>query len=207
LSFSYSEFIDALKSRISFDLDNKQVEHLWQQTAGWCVSIGLLLESLKNRASPNEGTMLTAGKDLQTFSEYAEEELLKGLAPDFMHFLAKCSLLDVISPESSMIVTGGGGDANLKHLRSLRESAIPHAVLDQPDTYRLHPLIRQVFDRILRNTLSHEELTSTYQAAAEYYRKQGAVLEAIQPLINLPDYETALHIIDRTGMPLWSRTV
>lgn len=95
-----------------------------------------------------------------------------------------------------MIVTGGGREANLRHLRSLRESAIPHAVLDQPDTYRLHPLIRQVFDRILRNTLSGGELTGTYQAAAEYYRKQGAILEAIQSLINLPDYETALHVID-----------
>ena len=196
LAFTFSEFIDAVRNRTPVDPDNGRVEQLWQQTAGWCVSIGLLLESLKHRPAMSKDEMFTAGKSLRSFTEYVEEELLRGMPSDLVRFLARCSVLDVISPDSAATVMGEGNFDIERNLRSLGKSAIPHVALDQPETFRLHPLVRQAFNQILRNTSTRDELSATYQCAARYFRKQGAILEATQLLMDLPDYAAALQAID-----------
>ena len=196
LSFTFSEFVDAIRSRIPFDLDEGQVERLWQRTAGWCVGIGLLLESLKNQSSVTDHEIFAAGRSLRSFNEYVEEELLKGMSSELVSFLARCSVLDVISPESAAAAMNESSDNITMNLRLFRESAIPHVVLGEPETFRLHPLVRQAFNRILRNRLNRDGLTAIYQSAAQYFRKQGATLEAAQLLIDLPDYEMALRAID-----------
>ncbi|MCX6830347.1 MAG: hypothetical protein NT002_13865, partial [candidate division Zixibacteria bacterium] len=196
LSFTFSEFVDAIRSRIPFDLDEGQVERLWQRTAGWCVGIGLLLESLKNQSSVTDHEIFAAGRSLRSFNEYVEEELLKGMSSELVSFLARCSVLDVISPESAAAAMNESSDNITMNLRLFRESAIPHVVLGEPETFRLHPLVRQAFNRILRNRLNRDGLTAIYQSAAQYFRKQGAALEAAQLLIDLPDYEMALRAID-----------
>ncbi|MCX6832641.1 MAG: hypothetical protein NT028_11035, partial [candidate division Zixibacteria bacterium] len=196
LAFSFSEFIDALKSRTLLQLEEAQIEHLWQKTAGWCVTIGLLLESFKNQSLLTEREIFAAGKSLRSLNEYVEEELLKGMPSDLVSFLASCSVLDVISAESAMVVAGSDSANIAKSLRLLRESTIPHVVLDQPGTFRLHPLIRQALNQVLRKTSDRNELAGVYQSAAQYYRKQGAALEAAQLLMDLPDHDAALRAID-----------
>lgn len=196
LAFSFSEFIDALKSRTPLNLEEAQIEHLWKTTAGWCVTIGLLLESFKNQSLLTEKEILAAGKSLRLLNEYVEEELLQGKSSDFVSFLARCSVLDVISLESAITVTHDGRDNIAKSLRLLQESTIPHVVLDQPSTFRFHPLIRQALNQVLRKTSDRDELAAIYQSAAQYYRAKGAALEAAQLLMDLPDHDAALRAID-----------
>ena len=196
LAFNFSEFIDALKSRTPLRLEEAQIEHLWQKTAGWCVSIGLLLESFRGRSLLTDGEISAAGKSLRSINEYVEEELLKGMSSDLGSFLARCSVLDVISPESAATVIPDDGDAIAMNLRLLRESTLPHVVLDQPETFRLHPLVRQAFNQILRKASDRAGLFATYQAAARYFRQQGAALEAVQLLMDLPDHDAALQAIE-----------
>jgi len=196
LAFNFSEFTDALKNRMPLHLEEAQVEHLWQKTAGWCVSIGLLRESFKNQSWLTESKISAAGKSLHSFNEYVEEELLKGMSSDLVSFLTKCSVLDVISPESAAAVAGENVLNIEENLRSLRASAVPHVGLDQPDTFRLHPLVRQAFNHVLRSTSNSVELAGVYQSASNYFRKQGAALEAVQSLMDLPNHEAALRSID-----------
>ena len=92
------------------------------------------LDSLKSQPLIDD-EMFEAGRSLSSFNEYFEEELMKGLSPELASFLAKCSLLDVISPDSAAAIMSSDGGRISSNLQLLRESAIPHNALDRPETF------------------------------------------------------------------------
>jgi len=196
LAFNLPEFAQAVAERLQTPVKESQVEEIWRLTAGWCVNLGLILEILQHRGLRQSEDIVAAVKESESLGEYIEEELLRDLDPQFVDFLARCSVLETLSPKSCRTVLGPAHTVP-KFLRLLHESDIPHFSLNEKNSFRLHPLIRQAAGRLLRTKTEPHELKNIYTAAADYYREQGRIIEAIDLLMELPDYDMALATIDK----------
>jgi DNA-binding SARP family transcriptional activator len=195
LAFSFTEFSEAVRQRIDRAVDDAELERSWRETAGWCVAVGLLADTLAadRQAKPTE--LAAATKSARALADYMREELLQDLPVDLSDFLARCSLLEEISAETALAVMDDSERIE-RNLRALRDSAIPHVALHDRKSFRLHPLVREAFKRLLRDACNPEELQALYRSAADYQRQQGAVIEAVELLLQLPDHGAALQAID-----------
>ena len=193
LAFTVAEFSQAIRARSQTESDERLIEEAWKLTHGWCVTAGFIDQSAQRRPRAQGRNVLEMLASSKSLTEYVREELIHDVSLPLAEFLARCSVLDVISPESSSAVTAKMLAADhRKHLAELRESTIPYVTLKTRDSYRLHPLIRQAFNQVLRDNFSSEQLRQVYSSAAEFYRGQDAVIEAIELLLDLPDYRAAL---------------
>jgi DNA-binding SARP family transcriptional activator len=159
------------------------------------VAVGLLADALAADRQARPAELAATISSARAMADYIREELLQDLSTDLSGFLARCSLLEEISAETAAAVIADPQRIE-RNLRALRDSAIPHVSLEGQKSYRLHPLVREAFRRLLRDESSREELQTLYRSAAGYLRQQGAVIEAVELLLQLPDHGAALTVID-----------
>lgn len=195
MAFDLQEISNAVHSRSGISVPDDELEEIWKVTSGWCVNIGLILENLRG-SGKHSFDIPNLLKNSEALYDYINQEMLQRLSPDFRLFLARCSVLDVLSDETCRWVIDD--DSAIKeNLRALRDSSIPFSILSHQQDYRLHPIIKDAANNILRKELSLKEQRKIYHAAVEYYRENDQVLEAIKLLVQLPDYPAALEAIDK----------
>ena len=199
LAFTFMEFSEANKVYSNKNFDDKHLEEIWKKTEGWCVAAGFQSSPNVKRKSTFD-SVLPETSDSEAFAEYVQEEILREIRSDLIEFLVKCSVLDIISPESAKSISDSTKVEDL--LKRLSNTSIPFVVLEQPYHFRLHPLIRDSLSRILHQKFVKTELVKIYFSAAEYYRKNGAVIDAIDLLLANQNYETALVFMEEDWLKI-----
>lgn len=196
LAFSFPEFIEVVGKRVKAPVNELEMEKIWRVTSGWCINLGLILELLHRRGAKYSSDILQAIVRSKSLSEYLREELLADLPEEFLEFLCRSSIIDIISPERCNAIFNDE-EFVLRNIRILSNSGIPHFALMEQDNYRLHPLVRQETLALLRTKLSADELMGLYLSAANYFLHNGSVMTAIETLIDGGNHGDALEIIDK----------
>ncbi len=196
LAFNFPEFIEAFERRVKNPIDEQELEKIWKITSGWCVNLGLILEMLHRRGSKKSSNILAEMKDSESLSDYLREELFQELPAEFLDFITKCSVLDIISPSSCKSLFQND-EIVKRNIKALDKSSIPLFALPEKDSYRLHPIIRQEANRLLRDRASSDELDGLYSMAAKYFVDNGAIMEALELLMDYKDYDSSLSLIEK----------
>jgi DNA-binding SARP family transcriptional activator/tetratricopeptide (TPR) repeat protein len=194
LAFTFPEFHNAARRWSDRRFDDKQLERLWKLTAGWCVSLGLLFEGPAQDRFRDGDDLVALALDSDSLVGYVNEELFPELPDGHLDFLARSSLLDAMTTETcrSVVEDEERIERNLKFLAA---SSLPHFSLGDSEGLRLHPVIRQAANRVLRERLTEPEVAALYQRASNAQKEAGLIVEAIELLLELPDYDAVLEAV------------
>ncbi|HEY7419163.1 MAG TPA: hypothetical protein VH593_28530, partial [Ktedonobacteraceae bacterium] len=153
---------------------------LEEQTGGWAALLRLAAQSLRD--SPDLTTFLqrlAQGPD-RTMRDYLLEEVLAWFAPLTQEVFIRLSLLEQFNARLGSATLGNEVTAEQvqEMFDTWEQAGLLMVPLDeQPGWYRLHPLLRIVFQQRLR---AHpEELIRLHRRASRWYAEQGLVEEAL----------------------------
>jgi DNA-binding SARP family transcriptional activator len=204
LAFSLSECHDALKLRFGRGITDEIVERFWKETSGWCVSVGLLPASVSQSGFQTIGQSSFWRGQTDAFSDYFTEEVYDLLPSGFALFLCETSLFDVLTNERCAAVVSSPEKVG-EFLEQLGQSAIPHVMLEQRGHYRLHALARQALRMRLQETVDADRFASLSRSTAECYLNEGAILEAINLLMEVGDSDPALELMNTKWAELYGQ--
>lgn len=187
LAFTPDE-AEALLSRRQVRLGDAAAQQLMQRTEGWPAGFYLALLSLTGRPDPDAFVRDFSGGN-RYIGDYLIEEVLSRHSDETREFITTVSILDRFSAELCDHVAGITGSGAI--LRDLERTNLFLVPLDDDGRwYRFHHL----FAAVARSELdlrrpSHARLL--HARAADWFRRQGHVDEAIRHSIAAGDTETA----------------
>jgi LuxR family maltose regulon positive regulatory protein len=150
--------------------DPLQVELLLQRTEGWAVGIQLAALALRDSKDPAT-TLDEFGGRTPDVAHYLTVEVLDGLDDDFRRFLLDTSVAEALTPALCEHLTGRDNSASM--LRELdRRGIFIHPVADDPSSFRVHPLLRELLEDVLARAepSTHRE---RHRAAADWSERIG----------------------------------
>ncbi|RME19325.1 MAG: hypothetical protein D6800_14425, partial [Candidatus Zixiibacteriota bacterium] len=135
-------------------------------------------------------------QDIETqYQAYIEEELLENADPRLAEFVMYCSVLDSIDIDSARALYGDDVDV-AERFSMLTQSGLPYSLLGDGTVIRLHPLLRQAANRVLKTTVPREEVHRIYRRAYEWQETHGLIVDAIESSVTIGDWREALRMID-----------
>ncbi|MGH8434400.1 MAG: LuxR C-terminal-related transcriptional regulator [Pseudomonas sp.] len=184
LAFSRDE-CDALIEQLAPEAEAGRREELWQQTAGWCAALRLLLSDPPHgeRAGPNA---------LSWLRRYLEHELLSDLNDDERGVLYGLSHLSRFSAEfcAQLWEEQDGGAL----FRRLLQRDVFFLALDQPNGwYRMRPVVALA----LHEQLTAAELSRLRLRACRVLSVVGHLNEAIDQALGAEQHEVAANYMER----------
>lgn len=188
LRLTLAEAIDLLRARFGNRIGLDDAVHLHELTEGWPLGLQLASSLIEPDADLHEViAQLSARRgDLQRFFF---ESLLARLPPEEAAFLVRISILETVTTELALAVTGSP-DASRYLQRLVAESAVV-TVAEGLDSIRMHHLARDFllgqFDR-----LPPEEREGCYRRAAAWYAEHGLLKEAAQHALAAGDETLAV---------------
>jgi LuxR family maltose regulon positive regulatory protein len=188
LRLALAEAIDLLRARFGNRIGLDDAVHLHELTEGWPLGLQLAASLIEPAEDLHEVIAQLSGRrgDLQRFFF---ESLLARLPPDEAAFLVRISILETVTPELAVAVTGSP-DASRYLQRLVAESAVV-TVAEGLDSIRLHHLARDFllgqFDR-----LPAEERDGCYRRAATWYAEHGLLKEAARHALAAGDETLAV---------------
>ncbi|HET9221755.1 MAG TPA: AAA family ATPase, partial [Roseiflexaceae bacterium] len=189
LRFTTAEIARFLRQTYSLALDARLVAALDARTEGWIAGVQLAALALQEHADP--------GKHVYDFSgghhyviDYLAEDVLRHQPGDLRAFLGQTAILRRLTAPLCDAVTGRTDSAAcLQRLTQANMFIIP---LDEHrEWYRYHPL----FAEFLRSTLRSDEYPTLHRRAAQWYRAQGFLEEAVDHALASNDCELAADLI------------
>jgi LuxR family maltose regulon positive regulatory protein len=172
------------------------------RTEGWAVGLQMAALSMQGRED--------AGSFIRSFSgshryvlDYLVEEVLGRQPDEVQAFLLRTSVLERLCGSLCDAVTGqDGSQATLEHLE--RDNLFVVPLDDERRWYRYHHL----FAELLRARLQQAEpdsLPHLHMCAAEWYERNGQVVEAVGHALAARDFGRAVPLIERSAIELLSR--
>jgi LuxR family maltose regulon positive regulatory protein len=176
------------------DLDSPAAQALVRHTGGWPVALELAALSHSRLPAPAERASMISGDD-HLLSEYFRTEILAGLSPATVRFLALSSVVERLSGPLCDAVLQRTGSATV--LAELERAGVPLAPVDAShECYRLDTLFREMLQAELRR--SEPELQAELHArASAWYERTGELDRAI-------DHARSSDDLPRTAALLWS---
>lgn len=184
----------ALLTRLAgVELDPDQLRDLVAHTEGWPAGLYLAALAAREETDPDRALAHFAGDDRHV-ADYLREELLDGLRPGDVEFLARSALLERLSGPLCDFVLERHDSARV--LRRLSRTNLLLEPIDRTDThYRYHRL----FAEMLRGELRHrepEQERMLHGRASDWYAHHGGTALAI-------DHAVAAGDVRRAGDLLW----
>jgi LuxR family maltose regulon positive regulatory protein len=192
LRFTVAEAAAFLNNVIGLRLDDEEIALLHERTEGWAAGLQLAGLSLKGREGHRQFIDSFAGDD-QQIVDYLGFEVLDRQPPELREFMVRSSVLDRLSGPSCAAVTGNP-EAELLLRRLERENAFVVALDSKREWYRYHHL----FAELLRHELARTAPTlvpKLHRRASVWYRKAGAIHEAIEHATAAGDHADAIQLI------------
>ncbi len=173
-------------------MTGEEMRRLHQLTEGWPAGAQLAAIALQRGAGHEDFLTAFAGTD-RAVSDFLVSELLSGLPPELVEFLAETSVLDVFDAELCAAVTGiEDSAALLDHLLTANLFVVP---LDgQEGWYRYHHL----FAAFLRARLASSgptKLRAAHDRACGALEDRGDDVGALQQALAVPDAYRAGRIV------------
>lgn len=192
LRFSIDEATHFLRDHRGLSLDGNQIARLHETTEGWAAALWLASMAVERRAD--------AGAFLEGFSgssaaiaDYLAEDVFANLPEALQTFLLRTSVLHQLNGSLCNAVAGvEDGDALLEELERRNLFLLP--LSDDRSWYRYHSLFRD----FLRSLLARQrpgEVAALHRAAADWYRRQGRPIPAVEHALASDESDTAVAIL------------
>ena len=165
---------------------------LHQRTEGWAAGLRLAAISLADHPDPERFVAEFSGSD-RTVAEYLIAEMLERQPGDVKQLLLRTSLLDRVNGELADLLTGRPGSERI--LLELEDANAFVVSLDPERTwFRYHHLFADLLRLELRRTLP-EEVPALHRRAAEWFTRQGQVVDAIRHTQAAGDWPAAARLL------------
>jgi LuxR family maltose regulon positive regulatory protein len=165
---------------------------LHQRTEGWAAGLRLAAISLAGHPDPERFVAEFSGSD-RMVAEYLLAEMLDRQPPDVQDLLLRTSLLDRVNGELADLLTGRPGSE-----RILLDLADANAFVESLDPerawFRYHHLLADFLRLELRRTLP-AEVPALHRRAAEWFIRQGQVVDAIRHTQAAGDWPDAARLL------------
>jgi LuxR family maltose regulon positive regulatory protein len=176
LRFTDREAAELLRSALGAELGPKAIAQLQRRTEGWAAGLYLAALSLRGRDDARGFIASFAGDDRHVV-DYLSAEVLAGQGPEVREFLIRTAVLDrLCGPLCDAVL---GVERSDRTLEEIERGNMFLVSLDRTRTwYRYHHL----FGELLLNELEltdPDAVPELHRRAAEWYREQGSVPEAI----------------------------
>lgn len=195
LRFTDAEATAFLQQSLALSLTEAQVATLQRQTEGWIAGLQLAMLSLRDVADPV--TVIDAfGGNQRYILDYLVEEVLERQPASLRTFLLRTSILKQMCGPLCEAVVGEAvdGAATLEHLEGQNLFVV---LLDRERTwYRYHHLFAESLRHLLQRTAP--DLAPIYHhRAAQWYKHQGHIADAIDHAIAAGSFEYAACLIEQ----------
>jgi len=182
-----------LCARLELVLAEDDVDSLWRRTEGWAAALRLAAVSLRGHPQPARFLAEFAGNE-RAVADYLVAEVLACIGAEEREFLLRSSLVERISPPLADALSGGDGDGAAM-LSALERAGVPmEPIVDADghryDSYRYHPLLRELLAANLRHA-HPAEVPLLHRRAARWYAEQGETMAAIHHALLGADWEQA----------------
>jgi ATP/maltotriose-dependent transcriptional regulator MalT len=192
LSFSEEEAITCLAGVLT----SAEARQMWEKTEGWPIAVQLSRLSLLERRSSPEG-LLQSGGEPPELAHYLTASVIEQLPVPLRQSLLKLSILDVITPDLVEALCGHAAAATLvPALERLQLFVRPSP--GAPGGTQFHPMFLDFLRRQARS-MDARELLGLHRRAANRYREQGRLGQAVGHLIAAGDLRPALELLEREG--------
>jgi LuxR family maltose regulon positive regulatory protein len=165
---------------------------LHQRTEGWAAGLRLAALSLAGHPDPERFVAEFSGSE-RTVAEYLIAEMLERQPAGVQDLLLRTSLLDRVNGELADVLTGRpGSERILLELADANAFVVP---LDAGRTwFRYHHLFGDLLRLELRRTLP-AEVPALHRRAAEWFIRQGRVVDAIRHTQAAGDWPGAARLL------------
>lgn len=172
------------------------LEALVQRTNGW--ASGLLLAALALAKQPNPHTFLESFNGAHSYlREYFLQNVLERQSADIQEFLLQTAVLRRLNGSLCDAVTGRTDSAAL--LQWLRQENLFVVQLEQEDAYQYHTMFAEALRGELQRRMP-EARAALHRRAAEWYRGQRAIDDAVYHLLALEAWEEAATLIEEIAV-------
>ncbi|HUD36937.1 MAG TPA: AAA family ATPase, partial [Streptosporangiaceae bacterium] len=177
-------------SGIALSASGAALLHL--RTEGWAAGLRLAAISLAGHPDPERFVAEFSGSE-RTVAEYLIAEMLERQSADVQDLLLRTSLLDRVNGELADVLTGRpGSERILLELADANAFVVP---LDAGRTwFRYHHLFGDLLRLELRRTLP-AEVPALHRRAAEWFIRQGRVVDAIRHTQAAGDWPGAARLL------------
>jgi DNA-binding SARP family transcriptional activator len=170
LRFSEREIERLFRDTYGRPLEADVVNDLSQRTEGWAACLQLVQAALRDRTPTKVRAFVQglSGID-ENLYDYLAEEVVGELDDEMQQFLMQTSILRVVDPELTEILTG----FDAARARRLIEAAEKIGLLSRRGeatrhSQRYHTLVRQFLEERLRRTVGDERVRELHRAVARH---------------------------------------
>jgi len=181
------------------EIDQAQMEMLYEHTGGWVVVLQLAAISLKSAKDKNAFVRQFSSAD-KPVSEFLNEEFMATLDTSVADFLRQISIADRVCRELCVAISGDDNlSLRLEGLSSL--GCLVQSLGASGRWFRVHPIVRDYLVAQLE-LLNPVEKEGYHRKAASWFESEGLIGEAIQHALSGNDEEHALELIEQGGAHL-----
>ncbi len=175
-------------------LSDEAVKRLVERTEGWPAGLYLATLSMSGRSDPDEFVERFSGGN-RFIGDYLTEEVLNQHADDVREFILSASILDRFSAPLCDHVAGIGDSARILHELELANLFL--VPLDEEHVwFRFHHLFAAVARSELEVT-RREAVKPLHARAAEWFRSEGLIDEAVRHFLAAADTDAAAMLIQK----------
>ena len=198
LRFTVAEGVQFLQQHPAAQggLAQRDMEVLVQRTRGW--ASGLLLATMALAKQPDYQEFLESFSGAHTYlSEYFLESVLERQTAEVQEFLLQTAILRQLNGSLCDAVTGREDSERL--LAWLWQENLFLVQLEQPGVYQYHTMFAEALQSQLQ-THRAGSAPQLHRRAAEWYRRQQAIDDAVYHLLAIQAWEEAATLIEEIAV-------
>jgi LuxR family maltose regulon positive regulatory protein len=189
LAFTVAE-AGLLLAQHGIGLPADSLEYLTQRTEGWAAGIRLAALSMGSHADPGQFVKELIAED-NALTSYLIQEVLGAQPPEVQDVLLRTSILEHISPECAVELTGNARSAGiLATLAQANAFVWPIG----GGWYRYHRMFAEVLRLKLRYA-SPEQVPALHEHAARWYLRNGRLTDAVRHAARAGDWQAAAAMV------------
>jgi len=200
LRFTHGEAATFLNKIMGLSLTPDDVSTLEARTEGWVAGLQLAALSLQKHTDQAGFVRALTGTH-RYILDYLADEVLNRQPEDLRQFLYWTSILERLSGDLCNAVTGRTDSQQiLEALEAANLFIVP--LDDERRWYRYHHLFGELLTHRFKAHISTQAVYDAHLRAAEWFREQGSLPDAIYHALCVEDFDYAAPLIEQAGMEL-----
>jgi len=192
LAFTADEVTEFCRLRFGLALTQGQAEVMAEETEGWPIAVQLLAQHLRESGMGVETLVSRLPEGRQEIFGYLSDQVLGRLPSRIRSFLTTSAHLRLLDAPACAAVTGDSDAAEM--LEAVAASGL-FCTPDGAGRYRLHHLFRD----FLRSQASDDARLQCHRRAADHFRAQAGLEEAVYHELQADDVASAAADLSALG--------